>query len=103
MMKYDQEFIKGVTYGEAEELWDTARNAGFIAFLGEFHKLADGYAAAQLEEFIDDHFPEDKVELGPRAKVERGPGLHEFLNPEACTFDRTIDELIAKVRRHRED
>lgn len=77
-MTYNDTFIKGVTYGEAEELWDVARTAGFIAFLEEFKKLADTYAQERLEGFIDDHFPEDKLPT-PKANVN----IFDFLTSDA--------------------
>lgn len=58
-MQYNEEFIKGVTYGEVEELLRSGENDGFLEFLNEFERLASYHAQEILEGFIDDHFPEN--------------------------------------------
>lgn len=101
-MTYNDTFIKGVTYGKAEELWDTARTDGFIAFLEEFKTLANKYAEVQLEEFIDDHFPEDKISQS----ITVGKEFFDYLGSDKIKqYDTTdlspewLEQILEKVRK----
>lgn len=109
-MQHNEEFIKGVTYGDVEDLMYSAQDEGFLTFLDEFKSLANFHAQEMLEGFIDDHFPENSKENEKRDEFIKmmtaitPSGVDGYCDSEDPIpgASKKLNKLIKKIRKHRE-
>lgn len=106
-MTYNEEFIKGVTYGDVEDLMYSAQDEGFLTFLENFRDLADLHAQAMLEGFINDHFPENSKENEyddlKKAVSEYRSNYEEAENIYLQTRPSKLAKLIKNIRKQRDE